>query len=205
MDEKIEAMLGSIDSAVLENTTIIFMADNGTPRFRSEQFPDNRLKDSMFEGGINVPLIITDGYTYLHPTKESPDHTYPGWVASPNRIATALVQEVDLFATIADIAGADKSTAIDAATLIPLLESTGDSPVRAFVFEQAADTVWTVRGPEFKLIRSNILFTASPHSEAYDLANDRWEESAAAESVFGFSMLTVYKMVARAISASLEL
>ena len=66
MDSYIGEMLSSIDPQKLANTVIIFVGDNGTPgpaTIAEEGLPfaSNHAKSTVYEGGVNVPLIISAG------------------------------------------------------------------------------------------------------------------------------------------------
>ena len=59
LDYEIGRLLDSIPDDVRENTVVIFLGDNGTPGRFIEGFPTNRGKQTIYQGGINVPLIIS--------------------------------------------------------------------------------------------------------------------------------------------------
>lgn len=59
MDYEIGRLLDSIPDEVLENTTVVFIGDNGTPGNIITGFPDKRGKRTIYRGGINVPMIIS--------------------------------------------------------------------------------------------------------------------------------------------------
>ena len=63
MIESIDTEMGrlteSINEEVLNNTTIIFIGDNGTPNQVAQQFNSRRVKGTLYKGGINVPMIIS--------------------------------------------------------------------------------------------------------------------------------------------------
>lgn len=59
LDYEIGRLLDSIPDHVLENTLVIFLGDNGTPNNFLQGFPDDRGKQTIYQGGINVPLIIS--------------------------------------------------------------------------------------------------------------------------------------------------
>ena len=71
MDSEIGRLLASIDPAVLDNTYVIFLGDNGTPGATvTEPFRPGRAKASVYQGGVNVPLIVkgpraASGYTLM--------------------------------------------------------------------------------------------------------------------------------------------
>ena len=72
----------------LENTTVIFIGDNGTDAFSlGEPFVNSSnpsQKMEVYEGGIRVPFIISDGYHLQHGTT-APSSTGKGYISSPGR------------------------------------------------------------------------------------------------------------------------
>lgn len=94
--------LAAIDSAMAENTVIIFVGDNGTPNEVSEIY-DGKAKVSVYLGGVQVPLIIADGASLIGRTPR---------FYKPDTTEDAFAHVVDLFATIggAGIGGGNVST-----------------------------------------------------------------------------------------------
>jgi arylsulfatase A-like enzyme len=91
MDTEIKRVLDNIPPAELSRTTIIFIGDNGSERNMAvAPFDGSKAKYSVYEGGVNVPLIIAGSD-----------------VATKSRISKALVNASDLFMTVLDIAGFD--------------------------------------------------------------------------------------------------
>ncbi|MCA9726117.1 MAG: sulfatase-like hydrolase/transferase [Candidatus Eisenbacteria bacterium] len=93
MTQTMDAAIGQLIAQAPENTAIIIIGDNGTPRDASygafDPFPNdpsaNHAKGSVYQGGVNVPLII-----------RSP------WVNSGlSGRCDQLVSATDLFATVA--------------------------------------------------------------------------------------------------------
>jgi arylsulfatase A-like enzyme len=196
MDRSIADLLSGIDSNVLEQTTIIFMGDNGTEgrvtgvnvagtiktvtigeHFTSlSGVTGNHSKGSLYEGGIYVPLIIADGYSYVHPQQQSSWTKGLGRVASPGRFETAVVQTTDLFASMAKIGRGDASCGVDSVSLLPYLSSSAAAPQRDVIFaETYSGGQWdvAVRGESYKLIIRN--YCVSPTYELYHLTSDPWE------------------------------
>ena len=111
MDTLIGQLLDSIPEEVLENTYVIFLSDNGTDKWVNPPAPRDpaRVKITVYEGGINVPLIVTG----------------PG--ISGGRVEQPLAHVVDLFATVLELAGADaagvlpESLVIDSVSMAPYL------------------------------------------------------------------------------------
>lgn len=97
VDREIGRLLAGMEPSVREQTTIVYMSDNGTWG-SVVQPPGNprRGKGTVFEGGVRVPMIIS-----------GPD------VAVPGSETDALVHVVDLFPTIAELAHVDVDTLLD--------------------------------------------------------------------------------------------
>lgn len=89
MDSEIGRLLANIPKEELANTTIIFVGDNGTPgQVAQSPFESGRAKGSLYNGGINVPLVVSGAN-----------------VSRANQSDISLIQTTDLFATIADLTG----------------------------------------------------------------------------------------------------
>jgi arylsulfatase A-like enzyme len=199
MDRAIASLIRTIPQSEIEKTTIILIGDNGTPATKpsetaiSDQFTSDRLKDSLYEGGVNVPLIVANGYTYVHPGEESPYYEgLKGRVGSPGRIETNLVQTLDIFTTCAEI-GRGVAGTVDSKSMVPYLTGPGASPQRDVIFAESRTNTWeptmtwscghsgwdvAIRGTRYKLIVKNYGSTDKDNpetSELYDLENDRWE------------------------------
>tara|TARA_B100000767_G_C19371378_1_gene372025 strand:+ start:292 stop:510 length:219 start_codon:yes stop_codon:yes gene_type:complete len=60
MDHEMGRLLNSLTPEEIANTIIIFIGDNGTPN-RVTQLPyvTMRSKGSIYQGGINVPMVIS--------------------------------------------------------------------------------------------------------------------------------------------------
>jgi uncharacterized repeat protein (TIGR01451 family) len=213
LDRSISNLLSSLDSNVLERTTIVIMGDNGTEQaisdhFVAGNFPSygtaNHGKSSLYEGGVNVPLVIADGYSYLHGSQ-------PllwggrGSVHSPNRIETNVVQTMDLFATFAAIGRGDATCGADSVSMLPYLWSASVGAQRDVTIAETLDTnKWstvgdagwdvTVRNNWFKLVVRNYGSTRTTPGNAtsyelYNLVNDRWETA----DVYG--ILPLYTLI----------
>jgi arylsulfatase A-like enzyme len=163
------------------DTTVILVGDNGTESDAVlPPFNPNHAKGTLYQGGVQVPLIV-----------RSP-------LLIPSRVGTVtnvLVSTADIYATVAEIAGAPSSAILaeDSVSLVPYLEghirslratvytesftpnftpdpTTGGAPA-GYVCERHFQTI---RNERFKLIRrwrrshgmpSTILVT----EEFYDL------------------------------------
>ena len=105
---------------------MIFTGDNGTTAsVIVPPFVPAQGKGSPYEGGVNVPLIVSG----------------PA-VQSPGREEGALVAAVDLFATIAELAGVDVAAVIppwvvlDSVSLVPYISNAAQTPLRATVLAE---------------------------------------------------------------------
>lgn len=88
MDTEMGRLINSMSEAERDNTVIIFIGDNGTPGQVVQDYNSNRAKGSLYQGGVNVPMIISG--------KD---------VTRVNAIEDALINTTDLFATISELAG----------------------------------------------------------------------------------------------------
>ena len=96
MDTLIGRLLDSIPGEVMQNTYVIFFGDNGTVEWDDPPPPRDRdrVKGTVYQGGIEVPLIVTG----------------PGIAAG--RVERPLAHAVDLFATILELAEVDADAAL---------------------------------------------------------------------------------------------
>lgn len=147
MDRKIGDLLQHVD---LHDTTVIFMSDNGTPKEVPHANENPRqLKGTLYRGGIVVPMIVA------------------GAAVAPGREGTAchaLCNTTDVFATVADILGAEAQAPEDSISLLPYLRA-DTSPLRDWVFSsrfnpnkptvQPASYRYMMRTAEFKLTVSH--------------------------------------------------
>ena len=88
MDSELGRLLASLPEAVRSKTVVVFMGDNGTPRqVVQAPYQRNQAKGSLYQGGINVPLVIAGA-----------------GVSRAGQREAALVNSTDLFATFATLA-----------------------------------------------------------------------------------------------------
>lgn len=167
MDAELGRLLDELPDAARANTVILFLGDNGTlGRVAQPPYDADHAKGSLYEGGIRVPLVIA-GPPVLRPGARE----------------AALVASVDLFTTIAELAGAASPREETSASLLPYLAgSTG--PARAIVHSeyfrgdepQETDNPdafgWTVRDDRLQLIAldsgDRLLFDLEADPEALE-------------------------------------
>ncbi len=147
MDAELGRLLDGLPEDVRAATVILFIGDNGTPgRVAQAPYDADRAKGSLYEGGIRVPLVVA-----------GPP------VQRPGEREAAPVVSADLFATIAELAGAESPRTETSVSLLPYLEG-ASAPERAIAYSeyfrgdeaQATDDPaaygWTVRDDRFQLV-----------------------------------------------------
>lgn len=137
MCEALDTEVGRVLAAVnLATTNVIFIGDNGTPQnVIQTPYTSAHSKETLYDGGTRVPLIIAG----------------PS-VVSPNRDSTALVNCVDIYSTILELAGIDVEATqpvanpIDSVSLLPILQNTTDVERTGFSQMFSADLATSVSG-----------------------------------------------------------
>jgi N-acetylglucosamine-6-sulfatase len=153
VDDLVAKVLGALrDTGRAENTLVIYMSDNGFSN-REHRWVGKLVP---YEESIRVPLIIR----------------FPGTVPAGVR-SSALVSNVDLAPTIADLAGV--SLPMDGVSLRPLLTDPASSVRNEVVLEHKR---WGNQVPTFCGVRTRRFVFAhyvTGEEELYDLERDPWE------------------------------
>ena len=192
MDTSIGRVLDSMTPEVRENTYVIFIGDNGTSGGSvTAPFQAGRAKGSVYQGGVNVPLIVSG----------------PG--VERGSVSEPLVNSVDLFATILDMTGVDAAEAVpqnngqDSVSFFPYLAEP-DAPSRrdwvyADVFPGSfagiADADYTMRNDRYKLLRHQEV------EEFYDLVEDPFEHRNLLEGPLSPEQQAQYRLLSEQIDA----
>jgi len=154
MDMEIGRLLASLPSDVRENTVIIFIGDNGTPRGVIDRsiFDSSHGKSTLYEGGIRVPFIVSGGPILRKGEREA-----------------ALVNTTDLFATVLDLAGSTQGNIHDSQSFADrLTDSTATSRTHNYTeFKSDNETGWAARNERYKLIERD-----DGSQELFDIEND---------------------------------
>ena len=163
LDTQLGRLLAEIDPAVLANTLVVFVADNGTPA-AAVLPPANaeRAKKTPYEGGVRVPLIVSG--PMIPPANRGAE-------------SSARVHIADLFATVQE-AGAMSLAhrPFDSTSLMPqLLDAAAPSARPWRVAESFSDEVERVAvGNDcFKLLQPG----EDQALELYDLCSDPGEST----------------------------
>ena len=164
LDTEIGRLLDSMTQAQRDNAYVIFLGDNGTSRGALQPpFHSGRGKDSVYQGGVNVPFIVAG----------------PG--IEPGRVSEALLNTVDLYATFLELAGIDVEETVpsdrqfDSISFAPLLHDPHATPARDFAF---ADIFSPWREPS-RTIRNTThkLVDMEGTEELYNLVEDPYEHN----------------------------
>lgn len=173
LDTELGRLLATLPVATVANTNVIVLGDNGTTGQVTEApFSAAHAKNTVYQGGVRVPLIVAG----------------PAVGGAP-RVEPGLVHVVDLFATIASLQGVNARAAVPAAVALdcvdatPLLASAGQSPVRGYSYSQeftgsaamaTSGDSEMVRSSQFTLLRF-VRPNLTVREELYDLAVDPFE------------------------------
>ena len=140
MDTEMGRVIAALDPSVLENTIIIFIGDNGSPNQVAQQYNNRRVKGTVYQGGINVPMIVSGK-----------------GVTRRNQTENALINTTDLFTTIAEIAGSNFKEIHDSKSFMELLSDANSSRLRDHVYSEIGNanggSDYTIRNTTHKYIR----------------------------------------------------
>jgi len=120
MDTELGRLLAHLDAiGERDNTLIVFMGDNGTPAAvqRKNIGPLRGTKWDIQDGGIRVPLLVAGAGVKRHGEREQ-----------------ALVVATDMFATVADVAGASTTGMTDTFSITPFFAKAHASNGRNYAF-----------------------------------------------------------------------
>lgn len=154
MDSEMGRLINSLSQEEKENTIIIFIGDNGTSRDVAQDYNTSRVKGTVYQGGINVPMIISGNS-----------------VSRINQSENALISTVDLFATIAELTGSNLPEINDSKSFKDLFTNV-EADSREYVYSEigldSGNSDYTIRNSTHKYIRfedgSEALFNLSANS-----------------------------------------
>lgn len=163
MDTEIGRLLRSVD---LATTTVIFVGDNGTPaEVTAKPYNPRHAKGTPYEGGVRVPLLAAGA-----------------GVQVPGRVVERIVNGVDLYPTILELAGIDPAAAVpsgtqvDGVSIVPYLGNQVGTPLRSFIYAEEFPTEFdrlferAIANCCYKLIEREV-----GAREFYDLKADPYE------------------------------
>lgn len=166
MDTEIGRVLDSMAPSVRESTYVVFMGDNGTTNSSViPPFERGRAKGTVYQGGVNVPLIVTG----------------PG--VERGAVSDALVNSTDLYSTILEMAEISveevvpEGVTVDSISIVPYLSNPALPSLRDWVYADVfsgsflgvANANYAMRNDRYKLLRHE------GREELYDLDRDPYE------------------------------
>ena len=153
LDYEIGRLLHNMDEVTRDNTFIVFVGDNGTPRSVLSGFPASHGKGSLYEGGLRIPFFVSGN-----------------GVTRTGQQETGLVQVNDLYATIIELVSNDLQGGIyNSYSLMPSLRRRNQIE-RSYIYADYIDEdveVWAVRNQDYKLILNEF-----GDKEFYDLRDN---------------------------------
>lgn len=152
LDRQVGELVGALDRLGLrERTMIVFASDNGTAKYGIEHaFIRGRhiygMKETMFEGGSRVPLIVN----------------WRGTVA-PGRSSEDLIDFTDVLPTFAEVAGAKAAASppLDGRSFAPQIRGERGTPREWVYVQHNTAREWYVLEHGWKLTRAGDLFDMS--------------------------------------------
>ena len=148
----------NLPGTVRENTVIIFIGDNGTPReVVQSPYEPGKAKGTLYEGGIHIPMIVSGAGVTRAGERES-----------------ALLNSTDIFSTISDLAGTEFPAINDSRSFRALLSDAAASKRTEIYSEVSSANVWgwAIRNERFKLIQYD-----DGSEEFFDLSTDPYEQN----------------------------
>ena len=173
VDDSVGRVMAKLEELKLDRNTIVFftsdngglsgiLGPNGWRKCSTDNSPLRWGKGSAYEGGVRVPLIVK----------------WPG-VTKAGSVCDKLVISTDYFPTMAEMASADGSPAVDGESIVPLLKGGGSFKRDAIYWHYphyhpgSATPYGAVRAGDWKLIE----FFEDNHVELYNLKNDIGEKN----------------------------
>ena len=142
LDYEVGRLLDTFTPAEKANTLIIFIGDNGTPNNLLQDYPADHGKESLYQGGIHVPMFVSGaGVTRIGETED------------------AMVNVIDIYATILDVAGSNLPGGIYNSLSFEHLLTSSTLPKRQYNFSELDSNLtsfstqgFTIRDATYKLI-----------------------------------------------------
>lgn len=192
MDTEIGRVLDSMAPSVRENTYVIFVGDNGTTNSSViPPFEPGRAKGTIYQGGLNVPLIVS-----------GPD-------VERGAVSGALVNSTDLYSTILEMTGVSvddvvpDGVTLDSVSIVPYLSNPAAPSQRNWVYADVfsgsflgvANANYAMRNDRYKLLRHE------GREEFYDLGHDPYEHDNLLEGTMSAAVRAQYESLRTQIQA----
>ena len=155
-DNAIGKVLGELKQRKLEqNTILVFVSDNGGARANSSNNgPLRDYKQSVYEGGIRVPFVIS----------------WPGHLRESS-VCREPVMFMDIMPTVAAAVGAPVPQGLEGKNMLPVLTGKASGPLHEALFWDGAEQKTAVRSGRWKLVNN------PGKTELFDLESDVGEKT----------------------------
>lgn len=160
MDYEIGRLLDSMSAEERANTVIIFIGDNGTPNQVAQDYRARRVKGTVYQGGVNVPMVISGKN-----------------VTRVNEVETALLNTTDLFATIASLTGVNTTVVNDSHNFSGLLSSANSENPRTFSYTEIGKTTGSEDDNTIRNETHKYILFADGTEALYKLSTDPFENT----------------------------
>ncbi len=163
LDTETKRLLNALSEEEKENTVIIFVGDNGTSNPMLQGYPNGHGKQSLYQGGIHVPMIVSGK-----------------GVSRKAEVEDALINTIDLYATILDIAAPNNEMqgGIYNSLSFEHMLTGANAPERNYNYAEISSNSkdislngYTIRNDRYKYIN----YYNEQTSEFFDLQEDPFE------------------------------
>ncbi len=153
LDKEIGRLLDNVPQNVLDNTIIIFLSDNGTPKdVIQSPYTENQAKGTLHQGGVHVPMIVA-GKGVERMGERDP----------------SLINTTDIFATVANLTGMPIEEIHDSKSFVGTFQSP-NATSRTFNYTDMISG-WAYRDERYKFVyKSN-----TDSRRLFDLQEDPYE------------------------------
>jgi len=136
LDDGISRILDALEATGQRgNTLVVFVSDNGgTINTYANNTPLNGWKYMFGEGGIRVPMLVS----------------MPGALPQNQINDSAIVSTMDIFPTVAEIAGVTSPANLDGRSLVPVLKGEREKNHSFIAWAKSRDE-WVIRKGKWKL------------------------------------------------------
>jgi arylsulfatase B len=153
MDYQIGRLLAPLTAEQKANTIIIFIGDNGTPNQVAQEYSRNRVKNTVYQGGINTAMVIS------------------GKNVERKGYDNSLINSTDLFATIASLCGIKIEKHNDSINFSSLFSEAKSS--RNFAYSEVNDG--SIDEYMVRDLKNKLIIKTDKSEEFYDLVKDPLE------------------------------
>lgn len=163
LDFEIGRLLRNIPEEVLANTIVVFLGDNGTPGRMVSGFPIKRGKQTIYQGGVTVPLIISG--------KD---------VSRKDEMEHALINVSDFYSTFTQIVNPKAipgGRVYDGVSFKPLLSNTSANGRQYNFMAMGANKNSNVNQYAIRNWQYKLLDMGNGRFEYYDLQKDNTEQN----------------------------